>query len=113
MAEKMRAAVVRQCRAPLTIGEIELPTPAAGQILVRFEATGVCHTDLHAANGIVGTRQDLEEALQFAAGGKATPHFAWDSLENINDIFRRMEAGKIDGRIVMRLHSAIHKMRDE
>lgn len=53
---------------------------------------------------IVGTRQDLEEALEFAAEGKATPHFAWDSLENINGIFRRMEAGKIDGRIVMRLH---------
>ena len=52
---------------------------------------------------IVGTRQDLEESLQFAAEGKVAPHFSWDALENINDIFRRMEAGKIDGRIVMRL----------
>ncbi|MGE6782988.1 alcohol dehydrogenase AdhP [Ensifer adhaerens] len=50
---------------------------------------------------IVGTRQDLEESLQFAAEGKVAPHFSWDSLENINDIFHRMEAGKIDGRIVM------------
>lgn len=53
---------------------------------------------------IVGTRQDLEESLQFAAEGKVAPHFSWDSLENINEIFRRMEAGKIDGRIVMSLH---------
>lgn len=53
---------------------------------------------------IVGTRQDLEESLQFAAEGKVASHFAWESLDNINDIFRRMEAGKIDGRIVMRLH---------
>lgn len=52
---------------------------------------------------IVGTRQDLEESLQFAAEGKATPHYSWESLENINDIFSRMEDGKIDGRIVMRM----------
>lgn len=52
---------------------------------------------------IVGTRQDLEECLQFAAEGKVKPHFSWESLESINDIFHRMEAGKIDGRIVMRL----------
>ncbi|MDF1631120.1 alcohol dehydrogenase AdhP [Mycoplana sp. MJR14] len=52
---------------------------------------------------IVGTRQDLEESLQFAAEGKVTPHFSWESLESINDIFHRMEAGQIDGRIVMRL----------
>lgn len=53
---------------------------------------------------IVGTRQDLEESLLFAAEGKVKPHFSWESLENINDIFHRMEAGKIDGRIVLRLH---------
>jgi propanol-preferring alcohol dehydrogenase len=52
---------------------------------------------------IVGTRQDLEESLQFAAEGKVVPHFSWDELENVNDIFQRMEEGKIDGRIVMRL----------
>jgi len=53
---------------------------------------------------IVGTRQDLEEALTFAGEGKVTPHFSWDKLENINDIFARMEQGKIDGRIVLDLH---------
>ncbi|PTM94182.1 alcohol dehydrogenase AdhP [Mycoplana dimorpha] len=53
---------------------------------------------------IVGTRQDLEESLQFAAEGKVASHFSWEALESINDIFRRMEEGKIDGRIVMRLH---------
>lgn len=52
---------------------------------------------------IVGTRQDLEESLVFAAEGKVKPYFSWESLENINDIFHRMEAGKIDGRIVVRL----------
>ncbi|MFO1324491.1 MAG: alcohol dehydrogenase AdhP [Burkholderiales bacterium] len=52
---------------------------------------------------IVGTRQDLEEALAFAGTGAVSAHFSWDKLENINDIFARMEQGKIDGRIVVRL----------
>lgn len=50
---------------------------------------------------IVGTRLDLTEALAFAAEGKVTPHYTTDSLDNINGIFDKMRAGKIDGRIVM------------
>jgi len=52
---------------------------------------------------IVGTRQDLEEAMAFAAEGRVLPHFSWDSLSNINAIFDRMEAGQVDGRIVLRM----------
>jgi propanol-preferring alcohol dehydrogenase len=52
---------------------------------------------------IVGTRQDLEEALEFAGEGKVAAHFSWDKLENINAIFERMEKGAIDGRIVLDL----------
>lgn len=52
---------------------------------------------------IVGTRQDLEEALAFAGDGAVAAHFAWDTIDHINDIFARMEAGRIDGRIVLRM----------
>ena len=52
---------------------------------------------------IVGTRQDLEEALDFAGNGAVAAHFSWDELENINAIFSRMEEGGIDGRIVLRM----------
>lgn len=52
---------------------------------------------------IVGTRKDLEEALDFAGEGKVHAHFTTDRLENINDIFSRMKAGQIDGRIVLEL----------
>jgi len=52
---------------------------------------------------IVGTRQDLEEALAFAGTGAVSVHFSWDKLENINDIFARMTDGRIDGRIVVNL----------
>lgn len=53
---------------------------------------------------IVGTRQDLEEALDFAGDGAVSAHFSWDKLDNINAIFSRMEQGGIDGRIVLQLN---------
>lgn len=51
MPKMMRAAVVRQFGQPLTIEEIPIPTPGPGEVLVKIMATGVCHTDLHAADG--------------------------------------------------------------
>ncbi|MCW5299193.1 zinc-dependent alcohol dehydrogenase [Herbaspirillum lusitanum] len=51
MKNTMLAAVVEQFGGPLVIKEIPLPSPGAGQILVKTEACGVCHTDLHAAHG--------------------------------------------------------------
>jgi propanol-preferring alcohol dehydrogenase len=47
----MKAAVVTAFGQPLEIREVEVPTPAAGQVLVKIAASGVCHTDLHAAEG--------------------------------------------------------------
>jgi propanol-preferring alcohol dehydrogenase len=47
----MQAAVVTAFGKPLALQEWDVPTPGAGQILVKTEACGVCHTDLHAANG--------------------------------------------------------------
>ncbi|WP_205230256.1 alcohol dehydrogenase AdhP [Azospira oryzae] len=52
---------------------------------------------------IVGTRKDLEEALAFAGEGKVKTHYSTDRIENINDIFGRMKAGHIDGRIVLNI----------
>lgn len=51
MTHKMQAAVVERFGAPLVLREMEIPSPGPGQILVRTEACGVCHTDLHAARG--------------------------------------------------------------
>lgn len=51
MSQTMKAAVVRALGQPLQIEEVGVPTPGAGQILVKIEACGVCHTDLHAASG--------------------------------------------------------------
>jgi alcohol dehydrogenase, propanol-preferring len=51
MAKMMKAAVVRQFGKPLTIEEVPIPTPGPGEILIKIVATGICHTDLHAADG--------------------------------------------------------------
>jgi propanol-preferring alcohol dehydrogenase len=51
IAKKMYAAVVTAFGKPLQLQEWDVPTPGPGQILVKTEACGVCHTDLHAANG--------------------------------------------------------------
>ncbi len=50
---------------------------------------------------IVGTRNDLSEAMDFAARGKVKSHYAMDRLDNINGIFDKMEKNQIEGRIVM------------
>src|SRR6202043_2163342 len=47
----MKAAVVREFKQPLVIEERPIPTPAAGEVVVRIEASGLCHTDIHAAHG--------------------------------------------------------------
>lgn len=47
----MRAAVVSAFDRPLTIEDRPTPQPGDGQVLVRIEACGLCHTDIHAARG--------------------------------------------------------------
>jgi alcohol dehydrogenase, propanol-preferring len=47
----MKAAVVRDFAQPLSIEEVPTPEPGEGQVLVRIEASGLCHTDIHAAHG--------------------------------------------------------------
>ena len=51
MQKTMKAAVVRKFGSPLTIEDVPVPKAGPGQILVKIETSGVCHTDLHAAEG--------------------------------------------------------------
>jgi propanol-preferring alcohol dehydrogenase len=46
-----RAAVVHDFRAPLTVEQVPRRELGPGQILVKVEASGLCHTDIHAAHG--------------------------------------------------------------
>jgi len=47
----MRVAVVQTLETPLEIRGLPIPTPEPGQIPVQIEASGMCHTDIHAARG--------------------------------------------------------------
>lgn len=48
---RMKAALLAEYAAPLVLAEISRPSPGPGQILLRVDACGVCHTDVHLARG--------------------------------------------------------------
>jgi len=68
----MRAAVVREFGRPLTIEQRPVPEPGRGEVLVRVVASGVCHTDLHAANG----DWPVKPTLPFVPGHEGVGHVA-------------------------------------
>jgi alcohol dehydrogenase, propanol-preferring len=47
----MKAAILREFKAPLTIEEVDPPKPGEHEVLIDVEACGVCHSDLHVADG--------------------------------------------------------------
>jgi propanol-preferring alcohol dehydrogenase len=71
----------------------DFPTPIFEVVLKRITIRG----------SIVGTRRDLEEAIAFAVEGKVRTQYSVEPLENINDIFRRLSAGQVEGRIVLKM----------
>ncbi|HEY8880669.1 MAG TPA: alcohol dehydrogenase AdhP [Roseateles sp.] len=68
----MKAAVVRAYREPLSLQEVPVPEVPAGQILVKVAACGVCHTDLHAADG----DWPVKPPLPFIPGHEGVGHVA-------------------------------------
>jgi S-(hydroxymethyl)glutathione dehydrogenase / alcohol dehydrogenase len=49
---KIRAAVLEEFGKPLVIADVDLSDPKQGEVLVRLEACGVCHTDMYTASGV-------------------------------------------------------------
>lgn len=68
----MKAAVVHDFGQPLRIEDVPVPRPGPGQILVRIAASGVCHTDLHAAEG----DWPVKPKLPFIPGHEGVGHVA-------------------------------------
>ncbi len=52
----MKAAVLNEAKQPMTIDEVEIGEPVAGEAKVRVIAAGVCHSDLHFIDGVYPTR---------------------------------------------------------
>jgi propanol-preferring alcohol dehydrogenase len=68
----MKAAVVRAYREPLSLEEVAIPEVPPGQVLVKVAACGVCHTDLHAADG----DWPVKPPLPFIPGHEGVGHVA-------------------------------------
>ena len=69
----------------------DFPTPIFDVVLKRLTIRG----------SIVGTRKDLEEALDFAARGCVRAAIETQPLEAINDVFDRLKRGDVRGRVVL------------
>jgi propanol-preferring alcohol dehydrogenase len=72
MAKKMKAAVVHSFRKPLVIEEVPIPEVPRDRVLVKVAACGVCHTDLHAADG----DWPVKPSLPFIPGHEGVGHVA-------------------------------------
>ena len=67
MAHEVRAVVAMKKGAPVEVATIEVPDPGPGEALVRIQACGVCHTDLHYREG--GINDDFPFLLGHEAAG--------------------------------------------
>lgn len=77
--------------------------PGGDKDAIRASISGVVNTELTVRGSNVGTRLDLEEAVDFATRGLVTSMIEKQPLAKINGIFERMRAGKINGRVVLEI----------
>ena len=68
MPQEVQAVVALSKGAPVTIETIVLPDPGPGEVVVRIETCGVCHTDLHYREG--GINDEFPFLLGHEAAGR-------------------------------------------
>ena len=93
-------SAVDAVRAGGRVVAVGLPPEAMSLDIPRLVLDGI-----QVVGSLVGTRQDLQEAFQFAAEGKVVPKVTMRPIEDINAIFKEMEQGQIRGRMVIDLRS--------
>ncbi len=71
MAHEVRGVVATAAKAPVTSRPIIVPDPGPGEALVRVQACGVCHTDLHYREGEIN--DDFPFLLGHEAAGSSKP----------------------------------------
>ena len=82
MANEVRAVLARAKGEPVTVETILVPDPAPGEALVRVQACGVCHTDLHYREGAIN------DEFPFLLG-----HEAAGTVETVGDGVEGLEPG--------------------
>ncbi|ADP11861.1 alcohol dehydrogenase [Erwinia sp. Ejp617] len=93
-------SAVDAMRAGGRIVAVGLPPESMSLNIPRLVLDGI-----QVVGSLVGTREDLAEAFQFAAEGKVVPKVTRRPLQDINAIFHDMESGKIVGRMVIDFNS--------
>jgi propanol-preferring alcohol dehydrogenase len=89
-------SAVDALRAGGRLVAVGLPPEAMSLDIPRLVLDGI-----EVVGSLVGTRQDLHEAFEFAAQGKVVPKVTLRPVEDINQIFDEMQEGKIKGRMVI------------
>ena len=79
---KTKAAVVYETGKPIEIEELDLDGPRDGEVLIRYEYAGLCHSDVHIAHG------DLEARLPMVLG-----HEGAGVIEEVGPGVTRVAAG--------------------
>ena len=89
-------SAVNAVRAGGRVVAVGLPSESMDLNIPRLVLDGI-----EVVGSLVGTRQDLAEAFQFASEGKDVPRVTKRPVEDINLIFEEMLSGKITGRMVI------------
>jgi Zn-dependent alcohol dehydrogenase len=79
---KVRAAVLHEYRTPLDVCEVELDQPRCGEVLIRVAAAGVCHSDLHLADGQLG---DGRHPIVLGHEGAGVVEAVGDGVPNLSE----------------------------
>lgn len=93
-------SAVDAVRAGGRVVAVGLPSESMDLNIPRLVLDGI-----EVVGSLVGTRQDLAEAFQFASEGKVVPRVTKRPVEDINLIFEEMLSGKITGRMVIDFRS--------
>ncbi len=83
----MKAAVMHEFKQPLAIETVEPPTLAADEVMIRVEACGVCHSDLHIAEG------DWQQLLRLIKKPLIPGHEVVGRVEARGDAVTELEVG--------------------
>ena len=94
-------SAVNAVRAGGKVVAVGLPPESMDLSIPRLVLDGI-----QVVGSLVGTREDLKEAFQFAAEGKVTPKVTKRPLGDINAIFEEMKSGTIRGRMVIDLSAS-------
>ena len=87
-----------KCLRPAgTLAVVGLPPEA-----LSFQALGIVGSELRIVGAAVGTREDMRAVLDLAVAGQLRCQVETQPLDQVNEVFARMQRGAISGRVVLR-----------